>query len=115
MPKIEQVQESEDELSFQTTERLMKELNINSDAMLEIAYTYDQENKQENPIVVFDRVQIKTNQAIKGYYKMYKYDQQGRKTMSIKPAWQIEKMIATHLGRPDVRITLYTCSPSNLH
>ena len=103
MSKIEQEQESEDELSFQTTERLMKELNINSDAMLEIAYTYEQENQ----IVVFDKIEIKTNQTIKGYYKMYKYDQQGRKTMSIKPAWQIEKMIATHLGRPDVRITLY--------
>ena len=107
MSRIEQEQESEDELSLQTTERLMKELNINSDIMLEIAYTYERENKQESQIVVFDKIEIKISQAIKGYYKMYKYDQQGRKTMSIKPDWQIEKMIATHLGRPDVRITFH--------
>ena len=107
MSRIEQEQECENELSLQATERLMKELNINPDAMLEITYTYDQENKQENQIVVFDKIEIKISQAIKGYYEMYKYDYKGSQTMSIEPAWQIEKMIATHLGRPDVRITLY--------
>ena len=112
MSRIEQEQECENELSLQATERLMKELNINPDAMLEITYTYDQENKQENQIVVFDRIEIKITPAIKGCYKMYKYDQQGRKTMGIKPDWQIEKMIATHLGRSDVRITLYKIQKS---
>ena len=102
MSRIEQEQESEDELSLQTTERLMKELNINPDVMLEITYTYEQENQ----IVVFDKIEIKISQAIKGYYEMYKYDYKGSQTVIITPAWQIEKMIAIHLGRPNVRITL---------
>ena len=112
MSRIEQEQECSRDSPLQIAEELIEKLNINPDAMLEIAYTYDQENKQENQIVVFDRIEIKTNQAIKGYYKMYKYDQQGRKTMRITPAWQIQKMIATHLGRPDVRITLYKTQKS---
>ena len=102
MSRIEQEQEGSSDSPLQIAEELMEKLNINSDAMLEIAYTYEQENQ----LLVFDKIEIKISQAIKGYYEIYKYDYKGSQTVIITPDWRIEKMIVIHLGRPNVRITL---------